>query len=232
MSHQTDFSFITASDLPDYSLEHPFSGQGAVIGVDEAGRGPWAGPVTAAAFWINPVKMTTLPAGLTDSKKLTARKREQIRQAVCSPDSGHLWAVRHSSVDQIDKDGILPATFAAMAEAVRALADQLQNTHNLRPAMVLVDGNLVPPLSFPCQAVIRGDSRSLSIAAASVMAKQARDEVMTDLDRQYPGYGWQTNAGYGTKAHQQALRRIGHTPHHRKSFAPIKALLSSGGQSS
>ena len=228
MSRQTVFSFNdTASDLPDYTLESAASGNGAVIGVDEAGRGPWAGPVTAAAFWIYPAAKDSLPASLTDSKKLSAGKRQRIEQVLCAPHSQHLWAVKHSSVDQIDSCGILPATFAAMAAAVSELAETLQIRHNLPVAMVLVDGNLVPPLNFPCQAVVRGDSRSLSIAAASILAKQSRDEVMTELASHYPDYGWQTNAGYGTKAHQQALQRCGITPHHRKSFAPIKAHLSS-----
>ena len=226
MSRQAAFSFDgTASDQPDYMLESAVSGNGAVIGVDEAGRGPWAGPVTAAAFWIHPASKDSLPAGLTDSKKLSAQKRAQIQTSLCTPPSQHLWAVRHSSVDQIDTLGILPATFAAMSEAVSAVAERLQNLHNLSVSMVLVDGNLVPPFSFPCQAVVRGDSRSLSIAAASVLAKQTRDEVMTELASHYPDYGWHTNAGYGTKAHQQALQRCGITPHHRKSFAPIKACL-------
>ncbi len=225
MSRQSAFSFATAPGRPDYTLEQAAAKGGAVIGVDEAGRGPWAGPVTAAAFWINPATKDGLPASLTDSKKLSARKREEIRQALCSPEGGHLWAVQHSSVDQIDSSGILPATFAAMAAAVVELADHLHNTHNLAISLVLVDGNLVPPLTAPCQAVVRGDSRSLSIAAASILAKQARDEVMTALADQYPDYGWQTNAGYGTKIHQEALQRCGVTPHHRKSFAPVKALL-------
>ena len=226
MNRKTVFSSDgTASDQPDYSLESAVSGKGAVIGVDEAGRGPWAGPVTAAAFWIHPSTKDSLPADLTDSKKLSARKRAQIQHSLCASQGRHLWAVRHSSVDQIDALGILPATFAAMAEAVSAVAAALQKIHNLPVAMVLVDGNLLPPLQFPCQAVVRGDSQSLSIAAASVLAKQTRDEVMTDLASHYPDYGWHTNAGYGTKAHQQALQRCGITPHHRKSFAPVKACL-------
>ena len=213
------------SDRPDYTLERACSGPGAVIGVDEAGRGPWAGPVTAAAFWVNPAETDCLPPDLTDSKKLSAQKRERVRQHLCHARHNHLWAVSHSSVAQIDADGILPATFAAMAAAVTQLADDLMSRHHLTVSMVLVDGNLVPPLNFPCQAVIRGDSRSLSISAASVLAKQARDQVMINLAADYPDYGWQTNAGYGTKAHHQALQQRGVTPHHRRSFAPVKACL-------
>ena len=217
-----------APDKPDYALEQPFCRQGAVIGVDEAGRGPWAGPVTATAFWINPERKHKLPKTLTDSKKLSALKREQIRQELCAPDNGHLWAIRHTSVVEIDRAGILPATFSAMADAVYSLADLLAQQHNIQLSMVLIDGNLLPPLDVPCQAVISGDSRSLSIAAASVLAKVARDEVMRDLANTYPDYGWQTNAGYGTKSHQNALQEFGVTPHHRKSFAPIKNLLKIG----
>ncbi|MBL81460.1 MAG: ribonuclease HII [Rhodospirillaceae bacterium] len=215
--------YVTAApDKPDYTLEQPFCKQGAVIGVDEAGRGPWAGPVTATAFWINPEFKNMLPRDLTDSKKLPALKREKIRQGLCASNSGHLWATRHSSVVEIDRKGILPATFSAMVDAVSALADLLAQQYNMQLSMVLIDGNLLPPLDVPCKAVVRGDSRSLSIAAASVLAKEARDEVMRGLATTYPDYGWQTNAGYGTKRHQDALQQFGVTPHHRKSFAPIK----------
>ena len=215
--------YVTAApDKPDYTLEQPFCKQGAVIGVDEAGRGPWAGPVTATAFWINPEFKNMLPRDLTDSKKLPALKREKIRQGLCASNSGHLWATRHSSVVEIDRKGILPATFSAMVDAVSALADLLAQQYNMQLSMVLIDGNLLPPLDVPCKAVVRGDGRSLSIAAASVLAKEARDEVMRGLANTYPDYGWQTNAGYGTKRHQDALQQFGVTPHHRKSFAPIK----------
>ena len=218
--------YVTAAQAkPDYALEQPFCRQGAVIGVDEAGRGPWAGPVTATAFWINPERKDKLPKTLTDSKKLSALKREQIRQELCAADNGHLWAVRHASVVEIDRAGILPATFSAMTDAIYSIADLLAQRHNIQLSMVLIDGNLLPPLDVPCQAVISGDSRSLSIAAASVLAKVARDEVMRDLANTYPDYGWQTNAGYGTKSHQNALQEFGVTPHHRKSFAPIKNRL-------
>ena len=218
--------YVTAApDKPDYALEQPLSRQGAVIGVDEAGRGPWAGPVTAAAFWINPERKDKLPKTLTDSKKLSASKRKQIRQELCAPVNDHLWSIRHTSVVEIDRAGILPATFSAMADAVYSLADLLAKRHSIQLSMILIDGNLLPPLDAPCEAVISGDSRSLSIAAASVLAKVARDEVMCDLANSYPDYGWQTNAGYGTKSHQNALQEFGVTPHHRKSFAPIKNRL-------
>ena len=216
---------IVSPAKPDYSLEQPFCSKGAVIGVDEAGRGPWAGPVTATAFWINPERRDKLPQTLTDSKKLSALKREQIRQELCAADNGHLWAIRHSSVSEIDRVGILQATFLAMADSVYALSNLLLERQSLKLSMVLVDGNLRPPLDVDCQAVIRGDSRSLSIAAASILAKQARDEIMQGLAATYPDYGWQTNAGYGTKGHQIALKQFGVTIHHRKSFTPIKNML-------
>jgi len=215
--------YVTAAPVkPDYTLEQTFCRQGAVIGVDEAGRGPWAGPVTAAAFWINPEYKNMLPRGLTDSKKLSALKREHVRQGLCDSNNRHLWAIKHSPVAEIDRVGILPATFLAMEDAVFSLADLLAQQHNMQLSMVLIDGNLLPPLDVPCKAVVRGDGRSLSIAAASVLAKEARDEVMRGLAKTYPDYGWQTNAGYGTKRHQNALQQFGVTPHHRKSFAPIK----------
>ena len=215
----------TVPGKPDYTLEQPFCSLGAVIGVDEAGRGPWAGPVTSTAFWINPEQKDKLPKSLTDSKKLSEVKREQIRQELCAPVHKHLWAVKHSSVAEIDRLGILQATFLAMANSVSALSDLLLQKHKLKVSMVLVDGKLLPPLDVSCQAVVRGDSRSLSIAAASVLAKQARDELMRALATNYPDYGWQTNAGYGTKSHQNALQEYGVTPHHRKSFIPIKNML-------
>ena len=200
-----------------------------ILGLDEAGRGCVLGALFVGAFCFDDSKSELLEAtGATDSKKLSALKREQIRQELCAPDNGHLWAIRHTSVVEIDRAGILPATFSAMADAVYSLADLLAKQHNSQLSMVLIDGNLLPPLDVPCQAVISGDSRSLSIAAASVLAKVARDEVMRDLANTYPDYGWQTNAGYGTKSHQNALKEFGVTPHHRKSFAPIKNRLKIG----
>ena len=217
---------VTAvSKKPDYTLEYSFLGKGAVIGVDEAGRGPWAGPVTATAFWVNPERIYKLPKILTDSKKLSASKREQLKKELCAADNGHLWATRHSSVDEIDKFSILQATFSAMAEAVSALSHLLLQRQGLKVSMVLVDGNLLPTLDVDCKAVVRGDSRSLTIAAASILAKQARDQIMHELATIFPNYGWQTNAGYGTKSHQIALQQFGVTSHHRKSFGPIKKML-------
>ena len=215
-----------ADEKPDYHREAAFDGTGYVIGVDEAGRGPWAGPVCAAAFWVHPRHIKALPAALTDSKKLTARKRAAIETDLTS--SHHLYQAAFRSAADIDEGGLLPATFAAMAEAVCDVADRLLSTDPLgwgRIAMILVDGNLLPPLPYPAEAIIKGDSRSLSIAAASIIAKETRDREMARLHAAHPYYGWDSNQGYGTKAHQAGIGSHGITPHHRRSFAPIKAYL-------
>ena len=213
--------------FPDFSFETAYSDRGPVIGVDEAGRGPWAGPVTAAAFWIDPEKKDHLPQGLTDSKKLSAKSRSLIETELTQPSTPHRFAVAHASVAEIDQCGILTATFLAMRRAIEALACSTG-----QPAMALIDGNLLPPeIPCPCKAVIRGDERVLSIAAASIMAKQERDRIMSALHEDHPYYGWLTNAGYGTKAHRDAIATHGITQHHRRSFAPIKTYLAQASQS-
>ena len=212
---------------PDYELERAYYKSGYVIGVDEAGRGPWAGPVCAAAFWIDPQKCDQLPKSLTDSKKLSAIKRAAIETDLVN--STHFHQACFAQVHEIDEIGILNATFSAMAQAVDRLATSLLAADPLglgQISMVLIDGNLTPPLIYPCQPVIKGDSRALSIAAASIIAKETRDRHMAELAKDYPDYGWDSNQGYGTKAHQQALACHGITPHHRRSFAPIKKLIS------
>ena len=239
MADQANRTNASVQPQPDFSLEiaaindRPdlFSNQNRiVIGVDEAGRGPWAGPVTAGAAWITPDQWQNLPNGLNDSKKLNASRRRDLFLALQRHQDVET-ATASSSVDVIDQDGILNATFKAMDDAVMALL------HDHDPHVdvtVLVDGNLAPP--FPrlrqCLAnppavtpIIKGDGRSLSIAAASIMAKETRDMVMDDLDKDFPGYGWADNKGYGTKAHQSALAKQGVTPHHRRSFKPIERLL-------
>lgn len=211
---------------PDYELERAHNQSGYVIGVDEAGRGPWAGPVCAAAFWINPQQLNQLPKALTDSKKLSPAKRAVIETDLVN--SAHIYQACFAAVQEIDDKGILKATFSAMAQAVDEVARQLLAADPFQLgqiSMVLVDGNLTPPLSYPCQPVIKGDSRALSIAAASIIAKETRDRHMAKLAQDYPAYGWDSNQGYGTKAHQQALARHGITPHHRRSFAPIKKRM-------
>lgn len=203
--------------LPDYGLEQAAHQSGArlVAGVDEVGRGPLAGPVTAAAVILDPSR---IPEGLNDSKKLTAKRREALARQImeCSD-----WAVAHASVEEIDTLNILRASHLAMCRAIAGLRQ--------RPCLALVDGNMLPrELPVPGQAVVKGDARSLSIAAASILAKIARDRIMVDLAQQHPGYGWEGNAGYPTPAHRRALLDLGITPHHRRSFAPIHNILCKG----
>mgnify|MGYP002633940976 CR=1 FL=1 len=207
---------LRATAVPDFSYE--LSHSGLVVGVDEAGRGPWAGPVVAGAAILNPATLSAqLVTGLDDSKKLKALKREALLTALEHSDA--VLAVGLASAAEIDELNILQATLLAMARAVANLGVQ--------PNFALIDGNRVPQ-NLPCaaEAVVKGDGKSLSIAAASIVAKVTRDRMMADLDRIYPGYGWAANAGYGTKAHQEGLKALGVTAEHRKSFAPIRKILS------
>ncbi|SIQ70198.1 RNase HII [Paracoccus thiocyanatus] len=200
--------------LPDYSLEAAALRSGAqfVAGVDEVGRGPLAGPVTAAAVILD---AACIPEGLNDSKKLTAKRREALAALLMA---GCDWAVGHASVEEIDRLNILRASHLAMCRAIAGL--------RRRPCLVLVDGNMLPrELDLPGQAVVGGDGRCLSIAAASILAKLLRDRIMVDLAQQHPGYGWEANAGYATAAHRRALLDLGATPHHRRSFAPVHNIL-------
>jgi ribonuclease HII len=200
------------SSGPDFSLEQAARDKGRwpVAGVDEAGRGPWAGPVVAAAVILDP---QAIPDGLDDSKKLTAPARERLFGEICASAA---YACIAGPVDRIDRDNILAATLWAMAKAVTALAAV--------PALALVDGNKLPLLPCPGRAVVKGDGLSLSIAAASIIAKVSRDKIMADLAAEHPGYGWERNKGYGTREHAEALSRLGPTPHHRRSFKPIRQL--------
>ena len=201
----------------DFNFEYESIGQGLVpvVGVDEAGRGPWAGPVVAGSVILD---IDTLPEslrlGLDDSKKLTTKKREELFQLLLNFAK---TGVGISSVDEIDALNILQATMLAMKRAVEDLS--------LTPGMVLVDGNFLPDWSYPSQAIIKGDGRSPSIAAASIVAKVSRDQVMADLAKDHPQYGWEKNAGYGTKGHQRGLAEFGVCKHHRRSFKPIKNIL-------
>ena len=183
----------------------------AVAGVDEAGRGPWAGPVVAAAVVLG----ASVPAGLDDSKKLSARRRQALFDALCGSDA--VIGVGQASVAEIDAVNILEATHLAMARAVDALG--------LAPELVLVDGNRLPRWAWPSRAIVGGDGREPAIAAASIIAKVTRDALMAQLARQHPAYGWHRNQGYGTAAHAAALAAHGATPHHRRSFAPVRAVL-------
>jgi ribonuclease HII len=183
-----------------------------VAGVDEVGRGPLAGPVTAAAVILD---SQSIPQGLNDSKKLTARRRAEI--------ADDIWlmaqvAVAHASVAEIDELNILRASHLAMQRAI----DELPQ----RPDHVLIDGNMIPRgLKISAQTIVKGDARSLSIAAASIVAKVARDRIMCALAADFPGYGWDSNAGYPSKAHKMALQSLGVTPHHRRSFKPVHNIL-------
>ncbi|MFV2034305.1 MAG: ribonuclease HII [Halocynthiibacter sp.] len=199
---------------PDYSYEAAARKRGfiRVAGVDEVGRGPLAGPVTAAAVVLDP---KLIPAGINDSKKLSARRRASLYDQLlgCAEVS-----VGHASVAEIDDINILRASHLAMLRALAGLARA--------PDHVLIDGNMLPRgLRISAETIIGGDARSLSISAASIVAKICRDRIMGDLAQQFPGYGWDTNAGYATPLHKEALRNLGVTPHHRRSFKPVHNIL-------
>ena len=210
---------------PDFHLEEQYANQGLVIGVDEVGRGPWAGPVMAGAVWINPALLSSLPSEITDSKKLTPSKREYIYKALTSLDIA--MAVGQADVEEIDRLNILNATFLAMERACINLQEKMGS--NIKT--ILVDGNRKPIFKVMSEQInripiINGDNMSLSIAAASIIAKQTRDSYMCDLHSLHPEYGFNRHKGYGTKFHRLALAEFGPTPHHRSSFAPIRALKS------
>lgn len=183
-----------------------------VAGVDEAGRGPLAGPVTAAAV-ILPGDHSII--GLADSKKLSEPKRDSL--AVQIKAQAVAWCVTHAEVEEIDQYNILQACLRAMQRAVAGLARQ--------PDQVLVDGNQCPPFGVPARAIIGGDDLEPAISAASILAKVTRDAEMHRLDEVYPGYGFAKHKGYGTAVHKAALAQLGATPIHRRSFAPIRAIL-------
>ena len=205
---------MTTNAAPDFSYEAAAlaAGHRRIAGVDEAGRGPLAGPVTAAAVVLDP---SNIPPGLNDSKKLTPARRQAL--------SDWLWAnadcaLGHADVAEIDALNILNAAHLAMCRALAGLRGPV--------CLALIDGNRLPrDLPCPARAVVRGDALCLSIAAASIIAKVARDRIMVDLAQQHPGYGWEVNAGYPTPAHRQALLDLGATPCHRRSFAPVHNIL-------
>ena len=211
--------------MPDLDYERQFNA--LVIGIDEAGRGPWAGPVTVTAIWLCPSAYDTLPADIDDSKKIKPPRRAALAAALMAPP--HLSHTVSIEVAQIDQMGILKATFAGMVMVASKLADKMVKAGWDAPVHALVDGNLLPPnMPLPATALIKGDSRSLSIAAASLIAKTSRDQIMQDLALTYPDYGWASNMGYGTKVHQAGLEQFGLTPHHRHSFTPIRRYLKAG----
>ncbi|MDA9288621.1 ribonuclease HII [Amylibacter sp.] len=198
-----------------YNIEASFrlKGNEIIIGVDEVGRGPWAGPVTACAVILNP---DNIPHGLNDSKKLNVVRRNELFLKIME---SSLVSCVHVDVEEIDKINILQATFRAMERSILKLPI---------PDHILIDGNKLPPnLPSPATAIIKGDTKSASIAAASIIAKVTRDQLMANLSLEYPGYGWEKNAGYGTKMHQLGLLNNGVTPHHRRSFKPIHNMLYS-----
>ena len=196
--------------MPDMMLE--MACPGPVCGVDEAGRGPWAGPVSAGAVILDPNR---LPEGLDDSKKLTAKARAALELDI--KDKALAWGVGLASVEEIENLNILQATGLAMRRAVEALA--------ITPAFALVDGNYRFKLPCEIKTVVKGDAISSSIAAASILAKVARDRLMTEMDSVYPGYGFAAHKGYNAPIHQNALKTLGPCPAHRRSWSPIKALL-------
>ena len=202
---------------PTFDLERALAGSagGPIAGVDEVGRGPLAGPVVAAAVILDPAN---IPQGLADSKTLTERRREALAPIIRQ--CAHV-GVGEASVEEIDAINILQASLLAMRRAVAALPQG--------PAACLVDGNQDPGFSVRTDLIIKGDARSLSIAAASIIAKTVRDGQMRDLHETHPHYGWASNKGYGSAAHRDALMRFGATPHHRKSFAPVAAAIAKHG---
>jgi len=202
---------------PTFDNEQRFLDQGyfSVIGVDEAGRGPWAGPVVAAAVILDP---TALPNGLNDSKKLSERRREELFDEI---NRLAQVGVGRASVEEIDEINILRATLLAMERAVDGLRSD--PTHSL----ALIDGNKAPALKCETVTLVKGDARSLSIAAASIIAKVTRDRIMRKLDISFPQYCWARNKGYGTADHIAALDHHGPCAHHRTSFKPIALRMNS-----
>ena len=182
-----------------------------IAGIDEAGRGPWAGPVVSAAVILNE---KNIPDGLNDSKKLSEKKRLSLYSSIYN---FHFVGVGISSIEEIDSMNVLQATFLSMKRAAEDL--------NPQPEYILVDGNLDPGLNFKTKCIIKGDSISISIAAASVIAKVTRDNLMLKLDKEFPNYNWKKNKGYGTAEHRNALELHGPCKYHRKSFSPINKML-------
>ncbi len=186
-------------------------GHGPVAGVDEAGRGPWAGPVVAAAVILDP---ENIPQSIADSKVLLPEEREAIFPRIMATAK---VGIGIADAERIDRDNILNATMWAMAEAIAAL--------EVKPRLVLIDGNRAPKIKIETRTIVKGDARCLSIAAASIIAKVTRDRIMIALGRDWPSYGFERHKGYGTPEHQTALNRHGATDHHRRSFKPVQLAL-------
>ncbi len=206
--------------MPDFQIENELNISGAVFGIDEAGRGPWCGSVVAACVhWPNGKIPPELAVRIDDSKKLSAKKREELFALILQSDA--VVGVGEATAAEIDELNILNATFLAMHRAL-----DMAKQKGVTPAFALIDGNRLPKnWDIPARAVIKGDSLSLSIAAASIVAKVTRDRQMVALAEKYPQYGWDKNAGYGTKEHIEAIEKHGITPEHRRSYAPIRRYL-------
>jgi ribonuclease HII len=198
---------VQPADFDWYAWERQAesAGHGPVCGIDEAGRGPLAGPVCAAAVIL---PLDCFIPGLNDSKKLTEKKREALFPVIC--EQAVAWGIGWASAQEIDEINILQATFLAMRRAVEEL--------KLQPGWALVDGNRMPPLAIPGETVVKGDAQCASIAAASILAKVSRDRLLREWDERYPQYGFGKHKGYGTKAHYEAIRQYGLLPIHRRSF--------------
>jgi ribonuclease HII len=185
---------------------------GPIAGIDEAGRGPWAGPVVAAAVVLDPGR---IPQGIDDSKVIDPVDRERLFERIMK--TAIAVGVGVGDVDRIDRDNILAATMWAMTEAMGKLT--------CKPRLALIDGNRTPRLACQSRTIVKGDAKCLSIAAASIVAKVTRDRMMVELAREIPGYGFERHKGYGTPEHRAALVRLGITPHHRRSFKPVQLAL-------
>ena len=210
----TEPQLLPSTDLPNlFGSDDPLWMTDLVAGVDEAGRGPLAGPVCAAAVILDPNQPIE---GLNDSKKLTAKKREALAPLIKA--RALAWCIAWADVSEIDSLNILQATMLAMTRAVEGL--------QVKPELILVDGNRTPKnLPAPASAVVKGDAKVAAIAAASILAKTARDAKMVTLDAVYPGYGFAKHAGYGTAQHIEAIRTLGITPEHRRTFEPVKSMV-------
>ena len=200
--------------MPDLSIENKKRqlNFNTIAGVDEAGRGPWAGPVCSAIVILN---KDHIPEGINDSKKISEKKRMELYEEILL---NHECGIGFASPEEIDQLNILEATFLSMKRALKNIS--------IKPDYILVDGNLSPKFKIPHETIIKGDNISMSIAAASIVAKVERDKFMLNIDKEYPEYKWKKNKGYGTKDHQNALNANGASKYHRKSFSPIRKILS------
>jgi len=198
--------------VPNFLIEEDFGWPNKLVaGVDEAGRGPWAGPVVSAAVVLN---KKNIPSDLNDSKKISEKKRQSLYSSIYN---SHFVGVGISSIEEIDNLNILQATFLSMKRALDNLDCSVD--------AILVDGNLDPGFDYKTECIVNGDSISFSIAAASIIAKVTRDNLMSKIHKEFPNYNWRRNKGYGTKEHRNALDMYGPCKYHRKSFSPINKML-------